>query len=311
MVQVNDQDISEYESLVRQLQGEKSTQQENITMMKVEIEESNELINSLNSKIINYQKQLSLFEEENSEYRNEITNLKSASESQQDSLNSFDTAIDESDEMIKLLANENKMYQNTINKLKEENSLLENKVNAISNENTDGLITISEIESENKEMRKQVELLQSEIKQKHEQIESLKQIQEQKDTEHAQIQAQSRTKEPTNISNEVQKEDDALIVELNYLKAKNLVNDEEIEVLRAENEEYRVLLNLLKKGESQLTGIQNTGYDKKDEGQGVVIYNNAKLEKTLPSDWIARVDNSKTYPQLILKPYNTSKMMQC
>ena len=301
MIQVNDQSLSEYETIVRQLQGEKVTQQENITLMMIEIEESSELINSLNSKIVSYQKQLSLFEEENSQYRNEITHLKTTSESQQDSLNSFNTAIDENDQMIKLLSNENKMYQNTINKLRDENRFLENKVNAITNQNTDGLIAISEIESENKEMRKQVEFLQSEIRQNHEQIDNLKQIQEQKDSEFALIQAQLPTKESvkqpiTTISNDIQKENDALIVELNYLKAKNLVNDEEIEILRAENEEYRVLLNLLKKGENSFTGIQNTEYNSIDEVQGVVVYNNAKPEKTLPSDWIARVDNSKTYP---------------
>ena len=308
MIQVNDQDISEYESLVRQLQNEKITHQESITMMKVEIDESDELINSLNSKIISYQKQLSLFEEENSQYRNEITYLKSTSESQKDSLNSFNTANDESDEMIKLLAKENKMYQNTIDKLKEENRSLENKVNVITNENTDGLITISEIESENKEMRKQVELLESEIRQKHEQIESLKQIQEQKDAQYAQIQAQVPVNEPTKImSNDIGKENDALFVELNYLKAKNLVNDEEIEVLRAENEEYRVLLNLLKKGENSLTGIQNADYEKINDGQGVVIYNNANPEKTLPSDWVARVDNSKTYSIFIENSPSWSK----
>ena len=309
MIQVNDQNISEYESLVRQLQNEKSSQQENITMMKVEIDESNELINSLNSKITSYQKQLNLFEEENSQYRNEISHLKSTSESQKDSLSSFNTVIDESDEMIKLLANENKMYQNTIDRLKEENRSLENKVNVITNENTDGLITISEVESENKEMRKQVELLQSEIRQKHEQIESLKQIQEQKDAQYAQIQAQIPMNEPTTISNDVKKENDALFVELNYLKAKNLVNDEEIETLRAENEEYRVLLNLLKKGESSLTGIQNVDYNMKDNGQGVVVYNNANPEKTLPSDWIAKVDNSKTYPIFIEQSPSWSKDM--
>lgn len=301
MIQVNEQSISEYETIVRQIQGEKLTQQENITLMKIEIEESSEIINYLNSMIVSYQKQLSLFEEENSQYRNEIMYLKSTSESQQDSLNSFNTAIDENDQMIKLLSDENNIYQNTINKLRDQNRLLENKVNAITNQNTDGLIAISEIESENKEMRKQVELLQSEIRQKHDQIDNLKQIQEQKDSEFALIQAQLPTKESvkqpiTSISNDIQKQNDALIVELNYLKAKNLVNDEEIEILRTENEEYRVLLNLLKRGENSFTGIQNAGYNSIDEVQGVVVYNNAKPEKTLPSDWIARVDNSKTYP---------------
>ncbi|QDI88223.1 matrixin family metalloprotease [Candidatus Nitrosopumilus sp. SW] len=311
MMQVNDESISEYESLVRQLQGEKTIQQESITLMKIEIEESNELINSLNSKIVSYQKQLSLFEEENSQYRNEITDLKNTNESQQDSLNSFDTGINESDEMIKLLVNENKMYQSTIDKLREENRLLENKVSVVSNENTDSLITISEIESENKEMRKQVELLQSEIRQKHEQIQNLKQVQEQKDVKYEQIQAQMSTKQSVKepAINTANEKDDALIVELNYLKAKNLVNDEEIEILRAENEEYRVLLNLLKKGESSSTGIQNTDYDKIDNGQGVIVYNNANPEKTLPSDWIARVDNSKTYPIYIEKSPSWSKDM--
>ncbi|MHA7733694.1 matrixin family metalloprotease [Nitrosopumilus sp. S6] len=312
MITINDKSISEYELLVRQLQGEKNTQHENITLMKIEIDESNELINSLNSKIVSYEKQLSLVEEENSQYRNQITHLKSASESQQDSLSSFNNAIDENDEMIKLLANENKMYQNTIDKLKEENRMLEKKVSTVSNENTDGLITISEIESENKEMRKQVEFLQSEIREKHEQIQNLKHIQEEKDAKYEQIQAQMATKQPVNeplvnITNE--KENDALIVELNYLKAKNLVNDEEIDTLRAENEEYRVLLNLLKKGESSFTGIQNAEYDKIDNGQGVIVYNNANPEKTLPSDWIARVDNSQTYPIYIEKTPSWSKDM--
>ena len=137
---VQDKNTSKHESLIRQLQGDKSEQQGTITLMKVEIDESKDLISKLNSKIIGYEKQISLFEKENSEYRNEITSLKSESFDQQDSLEIINNAIDENGSMIKLLTNENTKHQNTINELRKENKLLEkyreNTYNTVSSEKT-------------------------------------------------------------------------------------------------------------------------------------------------------------------------------
>jgi len=301
MMFVQDKNISEHESLIRQLQKEGNSQQMTIVSMNIEIEESNELINTLNSKIVGYEKQINLVEQERLQYKNEITTLKMETSYQQDSLGSVNNAIIENSSMIKLLTEKNERHQEIINELKEENKLLELKTNFATNENSDNLILINEVESENKEMRKQVELLQFEIKQKHEQIDTLKNIQIQKDNEISQIQAQKlQVSKPTSDLNDVEglsMQNDVLLLELNYLKAKNLVNDEEIETLRGENEEYRVLLNLLKKGQNSVTGIDNVNYDSMNEeaAQGVVMYRTTVMEKSLPEGWIPKVNNSKEY----------------
>jgi len=211
--------------------------------------------------------------------------------------------------MIILLTEENERHQNIIDDLKQENKLLEKKTSFTTNENADNLILITEVESENKEMQKQIEVLQSEIKQKHEQMDALKNeqmdalmnIQMQKDMEISQIQAQkSLVSLPTNNLGDIEnlsEQNDIYLVELNYLKAKNLVNDEEIEILRGENEEYRVLLNLLKNGQRSITGIDNANYDTMNEEgvQGVVVHRMSMTQKSLPADWIAKVNISKEY----------------
>ncbi|MCH7560461.1 MAG: matrixin family metalloprotease [Thaumarchaeota archaeon] len=301
MMYVQDKNITEHESLIRQLQGEKDNQQMTIISMNVEIEESNELITTLNSKIVVYEKQRSLIEQERSQYKNEITALKMNTNNQYDLLGGANSEIDESNSMIKLLNEENERYQNIINELKEENKVLGKKTSVVTNENFDNLIMITEIESENTEMGKRIELLQHELKLKHEQIDTLKNIQMEKDVKISQIQAQKlQVLEPTNNLGEIDKlstQNDIFLIELNYLKAKNLVNDEEIEILRGENQEYRVLLNLLKKGQNSVTGIDNVNYDyMNEEGvQGVVMYRTTGMQKSLPEDWIAKVSNSNEY----------------
>jgi len=296
---VQDKTSSEHKSLIRQLQEEKNNQQMTITSMNVEIEESNELIKILNSKIVIYEKQISLVEQDSSQYRNEITVLKMENNNQQNSLGTTNNPINENSSMIKLLTEENERHQNVINELKEENKILEKKASFTTNENTDNLILITEVESENKEMKKQIELLQFEIKQKQEQMDALKNIQN--DAEISRIQAQKlQVSEPTNNLEEIESlssQNDIFLVELNYLKAKNLVNDEEIETLRGENEEYRVLLNLLKKGQNLVTGIDNVNYDSMSEErvQGVVMYRTTGMQKSLPEGWIPKVNNSKEY----------------
>ena len=71
-----------------------------ITVMKIEIDESNYLINTLNSKVVNYEKQISLFEQENSEYQNKINILKIENNNQVNSLNIENNVIEENSKNI-------------------------------------------------------------------------------------------------------------------------------------------------------------------------------------------------------------------
>lgn len=141
--------------------------------------------------------------------------------------------------------------------------------------------------------------MHSEINQKREQIDILNGIQKQKDEEISLIQAQ-KSQILESISNKDQfsneaKESDVYLVELNYLKAKGLVNDDEIETLRAENEKYLILLNHLMKGQNSVTGIDYLKYNSIDVEviQGVVMYKTTGIEKKIPNDWIAKVDKLK------------------
>lgn len=87
---------------------------------------------------------------------------------------------------------------------------------------------------------------------------------------------------------------DDYLVELNYLGAKNLVNEEETKMLRAENEELRILINLMKKGDN-FDGLENVKYNSLRNGdQGVVIHN--KFDDSLKYDSsLYDIDTSKEY----------------
>jgi len=75
-----------------------------------------------------------------------------------------------------------------------------------------------------------------------------------------------------------------------------MVIDEEIDTLRAENEEYRILINLLKKGEKSQTGIASANQDNISSNQGgVVVYKTVDEVKQIPKDWINKIDSTKKY----------------
>lgn len=290
---VSEKKTFEFESRLSTLEGEKLTQNEAITKMKIKIDESNELIKTLNLQISGYQNQIDMYENENLKYKNEITSLKSTKNEQENSLNSINAALGQNDGMIQLLSEQNSAYEKTIDELKAENKLLEKKVNMATNDNAENLILMSETQAENKEMKKQIELLQDEIKEKYEQISSLKKVQ-QNNVSNISISAQNLSSPISDVDsiNDLTKKNDLLLVELNYLKAKNLVNDEEIDTLRGENQEYRVLLNLLKKGQYSTTGVGSVDYDAMDnDGQGVVILHSIKTQKSLPVSWISQIKN--------------------
>jgi chromosome segregation ATPase len=302
MISTSEKDTSNYETLVRQLQGENNEQLKEITLMKIK---SDELINSLNSKVITYQGEIKTFKQENSQYQNTISTLKIQNDNQH---NSLGVTINQNDDMVKLLNDENQKHQDVINELQNENKILEKKASVATNENDDNIILMSEIESENKQMLKQIELLNDEINSKHTQIENLRNA-ESENEKISQIQVQ-KPQITTQNDEGHSTQNDVLLVELNYLKAKGLVNDDEIETLRAENEEYRILLNLLKKGQDSTIGIEQANYDSvNNEGQGVVMYKTTQKQKELPSDWIAKVDTSKKYSIYIEKTPNWSADM--
>ncbi|MCV0373580.1 MAG: matrixin family metalloprotease [Nitrosarchaeum sp.] len=296
LIPTNKQKISEFESKLHDLEGEKTAQNEFITRLELEIEESNALVNELNSKISSYQNQIKLFENENMQYKNEISSLKNAQNIRDAPLNAAGDTLGQTDSMIQLLTEQNSLHQKTIDDLKEENKILEKKARVANNDNADNLILMSEIHAENNDLKKQISFLQSEIKEKHDQITSLKNTQVQTDVDPQDSHAQKSTLSLSDgMVDELTKKNDMLLVELNYLKAKNLVNDEEIQVLRDENKEYRVLLNLLKKGQKSVTGIDSVNHDYMNETsvQGV-MFKTTDIQKNLPGDWISQIKNSKT-----------------
>jgi len=302
IISTSEKNISNYKSQIRQLQEENHDQEKEIAIMKVKSDESEELINSLNSKVITYQDEVKIFKQENSQFKNTISALKKQNNNQQSTMG---ITINQNDDMIKLLNDENQKHQEIINELKNENKILEKKASIATNQNEDNVILMSEIKSENKEMLKQIELLNEEITSKQLQITTLKTAQNENDVKLSQIQAQ---KPEINMSEKIDshsKHNDVLLVELNYLKAKELVINEEIETLRAENEEYRILLNLLKKGQDTKLGMDSVNYDSIDDskGEGVIIYKNAQ-QKELPDEWISKVDNSKKYSIYVEKTPN-------
>lgn len=247
-------------------------------------------------------------EEQTKAYQNNIKVLKLENQNKMQLI----SALKNRDSVNGLIQNEEK-YESMITQLRNENFIqkqkmteYENKIkslNIITKENSDNLILVAEVESENKEMKKKIELLKAELDQKHEQIASLESIQMQKDEQLLQIQSQKPSTTNDHKLASIQEENESLLGELNYLKTKSIVNDEEIEVLRAENEEYRVLLNLLKKGQNSEVGFENMNHGSIDgvEGQGVVVYKTTPSEKNLPDDWIAKVKNSNVY-QVYIEP---------
>jgi len=310
IISTNEKNTSDYQSQIKQLVDENNDQEKEITIMKIKADESKELINSLNSKVITYQNEIKIFKQENSQFKNTISALKTQDTNQQ---NTMGITINQNKDMIKLLNDENQKHQEIIDELKNENKILEKKASIATNQNEDNMILMSEIESENKEMLKQIELLNEEIDTKQLQIKTL-QTRAENDANLSQIQAQKSEITAADKIDKHSKHNDVLLVELNYLKAKELVINEEIDTLRAENEEYRILFNLLKKGQDTKLGMDSVNYDSMgySKGDGVVIYKNTQ-QKELPDDWIAKVDNSKKYSIHIEKtPYlfadNTSQV---
>jgi uncharacterized coiled-coil DUF342 family protein len=280
--------ITTYENTIKVLENKNENKQSSFTDAQIQINELDKNVSTLKSKIIDYE--------------NQIKNLQVENKDNKNSLKSVTNEMSENYNLIKELNQEKEDYEKRLEALKKENKILSNQVQLEENQNTNRESSLTKISSENEELKKQINSLQLEIKQKHQEINSLKNTQSEKESvktyviqppELPTLQYDDHREE----LDDMKKQSDKYLVEMNYLKAKNMVIDEEIETLRAENEEYRILINLLKKGEKSQTGIASTDHDNisSNQGEGVVMYKTADTVKQIPKDWINKIDSTKKY----------------
>lgn len=278
--------IITYENTIKVLENENKNEQSSSTDAQMQIDELDKNSGTLKSKIINYENQIKKLQVENKDSKN--------------SLKSVTNEMSENYNLIKELNQEKEDYEKRIEVLKKENKILSNQVQLAENQNTNKESSLTGILLENGKLKKQIDLLQIEIKQKHQKIDSLKNTQPEKES------VKTYMIQPPELPtlqyddkhgelDEVKKQSDRYLVEVNYLKAKNIVIDEEIETLRAENEEYRILINLLKKGEKSQTGIASTNHDNNSSKEGGTIMYKTVEVKQIPKDWINKIDSTKKY----------------
>lgn len=278
--------ITTYENTIKVLENKEESKQSSVTGAQMQIDKSNKNVDTLKSKITDYEKQ--------------IKNLQSENKDSKNSLKLVTNEMSENYNLIKELNQEKDDYEKRLEVLKKENKILSNQSQLIGNKNTDKESSMTKISSENEELKKQISSLQLEIKQKHQEINFLNTHQGKESIKTFVIQPPVPTLQYDNNSrelDEVKKQSDRYLVEVNYLKAKNIVIDEEIETLRGENEEYRILINLLKKGENSQTGVASTNHDNisPKKGGGVVMYKTVDDVKQIPKDWINKIDSTKKY----------------
>lgn len=322
-----DSKLSQYQQIIEKLENKNYHNQQRISnlenenieknnsliLINKEVEILNDQIIKLNSKIQKYENSIKLLENENMIYKNDLISIDKKTLEFESKINKLEEEkITQSEGVVKLLAEKNTSYEKTIDELKMENKLLEKKLSAINNSNAENLILMSETFAENKVMKEQIDVLIHEIEEKHEQIISLEKNQKQNNFSNILDSSQNTPtfKIDSDLINDLSRKNDLLLVELNYLKAKNLVNDEEIELLRGENQEYRVLLNLLKKGQHSVTGIESANYGAIDnEGQGVVILPSTQTQKRLPDDWISQIKVGSVHTIFVENSPNWSQDM--
>ena len=293
-----DKDHNTLNSLVKELNSKIATYEntkvlenkkelKSVTDAQIQIGESDKNSIMLKAKIIDYENQIKKLQAENNDNKN---SLKSVSNEMSGNYN-----------LIKELNQEKEDYEKRLEVLKKDNEILSNQVKLAENQNTNKESSLSGILLENGKLKKQIDLLQIQLKQNNQKINSLKNTQSEKES------SKTYTIQPPELPtlqydnqekiDEIKKQSDRYLTEMNYLKAKNIVIDEEIETLRAENEEYRILINLLKKGEHSQTGIASTDHDNTSskQGGGVIVYKTPDKVKQIPKDWINKIDSTKKY----------------
>jgi len=278
------------ENVITDLELEIFNQKDSLIAYQVKMDETNELVNSLNSKILDYQNTVQLLEDKNSQFETLLLN------------------VDDENTATRLLDQEKLQFQSLIEALKSDNENMRLQLRHLEDIELEKQIDIHQLSSENKQLRYEVNEIQSELEQKQIQLVELRESEQSLSSVSQDTTFDTIANEVSFLDFKIQEYQDQVeyltkqngdyLIELNYLTAKNLVNAEEVNMLRTDNEEYRVLLNLMKKG-VDFNRIHNVKYNSirdGDFGEGVIVYN--KFDDTsqkLLSDTLYNIDTSKEY----------------
>jgi len=278
------------ENVITDLELEIFNQKDSLIAYQVKMDETNELVNSLNSKILDYQNTVQLLEDKNSQFETLLLN------------------VDDENTAARLLDQEKLQFQSLIEALKSDNESMRLQLRHLEDIELEKQIDIHQLSSENKQLRYEVNEIQSELEQKRIQLVELRESEQSLSSVSQDTTFDTIANEVSFLDFKIQEYQDQVeyltkqngdyLIELNYLTAKNLVNAEEVNMLRTDNEEYRVLLNLMKKG-VDFNRIHNVKYNSIRDGgsgEGVIVYN--KFDDTsqkLLSDTLYNIDTSKEY----------------
>jgi len=283
-------DQPSYENVITDLGLELSNQKDTLFAYQVKVDEANELINSQNSKILGYQNTIQLLENKNSQFETLLLN------------------VDDENAVAHLIEQEKLQFHDLIETLKSDNENMRLQLRNLEDIELEKEIDIHQLSSENEQLRHEVNEIQLELEQKLIQLVELRESEQSLSSVPHDTTFDSIANEVSLLEFKMQEYQDQVehlnnqnvdyLVELNYLTAKNLVNVEEMGMLRADNEEYRVLLNLMKKG-VDYNRFESVEYDSIRDGgsgEGVIVYN--KFDDTsqkLLSDTLYNIDTSKEY----------------
>lgn len=249
------------EDTISYLKSENTSKDKEIFALKIKIDESESLVKSLNSKISEYQESIKSLEAERDGYKDKILSVKD------DSIQPFKQSPDELDSAITSLKEENKEYLELVESIRKQNLELSNKINLIQDEKLDQQSIEVELKNQNKELQGQIEQLKHQISQKETEIQSSKPVAGFSNVKAVTAGSPSIKAEDIDF---LKKQNEGYVVQLNYFKAKALVNEEELEILRNENEEFKTIINILKNEKGEPRGFSQLDYDKINESSAGV-----------------------------------------
>ncbi|MCH8972657.1 MAG: matrixin family metalloprotease [Thaumarchaeota archaeon] len=279
-----------YENVITDLGLELSNQKDSSFAYQVKVDEANKLINLQNSKILGYQNTIQILENKNSQFETLLLN------------------VGDENTATRLIEQEKLKFHNLIETLKSENENMRLQLRHLEDIELEKEIDVHQLSSENELLRYEINDLQSDLEQKLAQLVELRESKQSLSSVSHDTTFDTIANEVSLLDFKIQEYQDQVgrltkqsvdyLVELNYLTAKNLVNAEEMDMLRTENEEYRVLLNLMKKGVdyNRFASVKYDSIRDGYSGEGVIVYN--KFDDTsqkLLSDTFYNVDTSKEY----------------
>ena len=312
---------NQYENKIEKLEYTNEGQKQTLDTYMNNVVGSTQIVDSLNSKILNYEETVDELEnknielqtfvttlqEENDYYGNRITGLESESSNSLASLNIIQEQIIYNYKTIFLLKEENQNFDNEIKTLAGDNESLKNQLRFLSAGDLDHQININNLSAENENLKFDLEILQLQLDAKKVELAKILAT----DSPISSLTGEtSRTLslEISSLENQINDyhqqidyltgQNENYLIELNYLTAKSIVNEEEMQTLRYENEEYRVLINLLKKGSDmeRTDDVKYSTIHDSDSSQGVII---TKMfddsTKKLDASELEKIDLEKEY----------------